>query len=49
MSNTDPQGGRDSKLDMYRREHTAFRAATFRPGLCDDLWSEIDRLTEQRP
>jgi (p)ppGpp synthase/HD superfamily hydrolase len=36
--------GGGSKLEMYRREHGAFRAAAFRPGLCDDLWAEIDQI-----
>lgn len=29
-------------LGMYRREHPAFRAAAYRPGLCDSLWEDID-------
>ncbi len=33
-----------SKLQMYREEHPAFRDAAFRPGLCDELWDEIDRI-----
>ena len=33
-----------SKLETYRREHAEFRAAAYRPGLCDDLWREIDSL-----
>jgi (p)ppGpp synthase/HD superfamily hydrolase len=32
------------KLATYRREHPEFRAAAYRPGLCDDLWREIDEL-----
>ena len=36
--------GSTSKLEMYRGEHAAFRAAAYRPGLCDDLWSEINRI-----
>jgi (p)ppGpp synthase/HD superfamily hydrolase len=32
------------KLRMYRKEHTAFRPACYRPGLCDDIWAEIDSL-----
>ncbi len=31
-------------LAMYSAEHSEFRAAVFRPGLCDSIWSEIDRL-----
>jgi len=37
-------GGVDSKLGMYRREHPDFRQAAFRPGLCDDLWREIEAI-----
>ncbi len=39
--------GSDSKLDMYRREHTAFRQAAYRPGLCDELWQEMDRILDE--
>jgi len=27
---------------MYRKEHGAFRPACFRPGLCDEIWAELD-------
>jgi hypothetical protein len=37
-------GGSESKLGMYRREQPAFRAAAYRPGLCDELWREMDRI-----
>lgn len=37
-------GGADSKLGMYRREHPEFRRAACRPGLCDDLWREIEAV-----
>lgn len=33
-----------AKLDMYRKEHPAFRAAAYRPGLCDELWREMDKI-----
>ena len=33
-----------SKLDMYRAEHPAFRQAAYRPGLCDELWEELERI-----
>ena len=39
----------DSKLDMYRREHPTFRAAAFRPGLCDALWMEMEQILAARP
>ena len=32
------------KLEMYRHEHAEFRQAAFRPGLCDPLWAEMDRI-----
>lgn len=31
-------------LEMYRGEHQAFRAAAYRPGLCSELWRELDQL-----
>ena len=37
-------GGDRLKLEMYLREHAAFRAAAFRAGLCDNLWAEMDRI-----
>lgn len=37
---------RDTRLAMYRDEHPQFRAATFRAGLCDALWTELDALLE---
>lgn len=36
--------GTDSKLGMYRREHPVFRQAAYRPGVCDDLWREIEAI-----
>lgn len=35
--------GRKDKLERYIAEHPAFRAAAYRPGLCDDLWAQLDR------
>lgn len=32
---------------MYYNEAAAFKAATYRFNLCDDLWVEIDRLQER--
>ncbi|MCA9659030.1 MAG: HD domain-containing protein [Myxococcales bacterium] len=29
-------------LTMYRREHPEFRRAVHRPGLCDEVWAELD-------
>ncbi|WP_159274539.1 HD domain-containing protein [Variovorax boronicumulans] len=30
--------------NVYRGEHVVFKAAAFRAGLCDALWSELDEL-----
>lgn len=38
------RGGTGSKLDMYRSEHREFRNAAHRPGLCEDLWRQIDAI-----
>lgn len=43
------RGGSDSKLDMYRGEHAAFRAAAFRPGLCDEFWAGMEQILSLRP
>lgn len=32
------------KLKMYRSEHADFRDAVYRPGVCDSIWAELDRL-----
>jgi (p)ppGpp synthase/HD superfamily hydrolase len=32
----------DSRLQMYAKEHAAFREAAHRPGLAEDLWGELD-------
>lgn len=42
-------GGADSKLEMYRREHAAFREAAFRAGLCDGFWAEMECILSRRP
>lgn len=35
------------KVDMYRKEHAAFRAACYREGLCPEIWAELDaRLSD---
>lgn len=39
--------GKAGLLKMYQREHEAFRAAAYRPGLCDDIWAQIDRLVQE--
>ena len=36
--------GRDTRLSMYRKEHSDFRPAAHRVGLCDPLWRELDEL-----
>lgn len=32
--------------ETYRGEHPTFRAAAFREGQCDPLWSELDQLLQ---
>lgn len=34
--------GRTDKLKMYQDEHSHFKRAVYRPGLCDELWVRID-------
>ena len=34
---------------MYQHEHSAFKDAVYRPGLCDDLWRELDALIIDQP
>lgn len=35
---------RGGKLNMYRKEHDAFKKAAYRSGLCDKIWEELDGL-----
>lgn len=36
-------------LKRYREEHPNLKAAAYRPGLCDPLWEELDRLLKPEP
>lgn len=36
-----------SKLNMYCREHPEFKSAAYRPGLCDALWEEMDKIIHE--
>ena len=36
--------GRNDKLAMYKDEHKSFRTAVYRPGLCEELWEELNSL-----
>lgn len=36
-----------SLLAMYMREYADFRASVYRPGLCDELWLELDTLASR--
>lgn len=40
----DGDAGSPGLLKMYREEAPAFRQAAYRPGLCDAVWHEIDRI-----
>jgi len=31
-------------LNMYKSEHDTFRSAAYRPGLCESIWEEIDKI-----
>ena len=31
-------------LQMYAKEQEVFRAACYRPGLCDPIWEELDQI-----
>lgn len=35
-----------SLLKIYREEHLQLKASAYRPGLCDPLWEELERLLE---
>ena len=41
--------GRAELWDTYHGEHPAFRAAAYRPGLCDSLWAAMDEQLRARP
>ena len=41
---TPGEPGNPGLLKMYREEASAFRLAAYRPGLCDLVWQEIDRI-----
>ncbi len=34
------------RFEQYQREHGGFRVAVYRPGLCDNLWQELDGLID---
>lgn len=36
------------KLQMYKKEHKKFKKAVYRPGLCDEIWEEIDKIMEPK-
>jgi (p)ppGpp synthase/HD superfamily hydrolase len=36
--------GNERLLGVYRGEHEAFKQAAYRPGLCDELWDELDQV-----
>jgi len=33
-----------SLLSMYRREHAQFKQSVYRPGLCEEIWLELDAM-----
>lgn len=34
-------------MNMYQKEQHAFKQAAFRPGLCDEIWKQIDSIFGQ--
>ena len=41
-------GEKNEKMILkYGGEHLGLRAAAYRPGLCDPIWSELDAIVEQ--
>jgi (p)ppGpp synthase/HD superfamily hydrolase len=34
-------------LEVYRSEHSAFRIAAYRHGLCDEIWQELDEIVDK--
>ena len=37
-------GGNHRLLEIYKEEHPVFKDSIYRAGLCDFLWSELDKL-----
>lgn len=37
--------GKSSLVQMYRKEYPAFRQAIYRPGVCEQFWDELARLS----
>lgn len=38
------QDHKQALWELYRSEHTTFKGAAYRAGLCDPLWTELDSL-----
>jgi (p)ppGpp synthase/HD superfamily hydrolase len=36
-------------LAVYRKEHPFFQKAVYRPGLCDEIWEQLDELSRKQP
>lgn len=36
--------GNKKLFEMYKKEHADFRAAVYRPVICDQIWAELDSL-----
>ncbi len=36
-------------LAIYKKEYPFFQKAAFRPGLCDEIWEQLDELTRKEP
>ena len=34
----------NDRLAMYKSEHPTFKASAFRPGACNEIWSELETI-----
>lgn len=41
------EGSHKGWMKQYRREHSEFKNAFYIPGLCEEIWYELDRLFDQ--
>lgn len=40
--------GNPKLFKMYAKEHEEFRRAVYRPGLCEEIWTELDALMGEK-
>lgn len=49
LANARASQAHPEKLNMYSREYAEFKASVHRPGLCDEIWSELDSIFAAKP